>query len=150
MRWLSLAAGLALIALAFAAGSRVADTREGLIAEVVALLGGLSGVSLLLYGMFAGIRRAPAGPASAIATPTSRVATARPVRDLALGTAGILLAVILVTGLAVSGGALWAGLGTALLVPMIAGSLYLCVRFARAPARDWSWSSDRSDPGEDS
>lgn len=39
---------------------------------------------------------------------------------------------ILLGGLALSGGGLWLGLGFALLLPMIAGSVYLCVRFLRA------------------
>jgi len=149
LRWLSLAAGLALLVVAFAAGSRVADTREGLIAEVVALLGGLAGVSLVLYGMFAGIRSAPPR-ASATRSRSEPEVIARPVRDLALGAAGIGLALFLVGGLAVSGGVLWAGLGSVLLVPMIAGSIYLCVRFARAPARDWTWAARKSGPREES
>jgi mannose/fructose/N-acetylgalactosamine-specific phosphotransferase system component IIC len=45
---------------------------------------------------------------------------------------GLVLAVVLLAGLSVSGGALWAGLGFALLLPMIAGSVYLCVRFLRS------------------
>ena len=47
-------------------------------------------------------------------------------------TARIRLAVLLVAGLAISGGLLLAGFGLALLLPMIAGSVYLCVRFLRA------------------
>ena len=43
--------GLALVAIAFIAASNVADTREGLIAEVVTLFSGLVGVLLLLYGL---------------------------------------------------------------------------------------------------
>ena len=49
-----------------------------------------------------------------------------------LGTGGIVLALILVGGLAFSGGALWAVLGLALMLPMISGSIYLCIRFLRA------------------
>ena len=49
MRWLSVIAGVALLALAIAAVTRVADTREGLVAEIVTLLGALAGVSLLIY-----------------------------------------------------------------------------------------------------
>lgn len=137
MRWLSLAAGLALIALAFGAATFVADTREGLIAEVVTLFGGLVGVSLLLYGMFAGVRPAAPHPEPASARREQPAVAVRPVRDLALGVAGIVLAAFLLGGLAMSGGWQWALLGTGLLLPMIAGSAYLCVRFARAPARDW-------------
>jgi hypothetical protein len=137
MRWLSIAAGLALIALAFAAATHVADTREGLIAEVVTLLGGLAGVSLLLLGMFTGIRPAAPQPAPVRPRPSPASPAVRPVRDLLLGAGGLLLALILAGGLAVSGGWLWAALGCLLLLPMVAGSAYLCVRFARAPARDW-------------
>ncbi|MEO8745833.1 MAG: hypothetical protein ABI334_04160 [Candidatus Dormiibacterota bacterium] len=128
MRWVSLVAGIALVAIAFAAGSRVADTREGLIAEVVALLGGLAGISLVLYGLLAGSRRA-------VASTSVRRSTApavRPGRDVALGSAGLILAAVLLSGLALSGGWQWAVLGLALLLPMIAGSAYLCARFLRA------------------
>ena len=137
MRWLSIAAGLALIVVAFAAGSRVADTREGLIAEVVALLGGLAGLSLLLYGLFKGVGRSR--PAAAATRPAPAVSV-RPVRELAAGATGVLVGLVLLGGLAVSGGALWAGLGAVILLPMLAGSIYLCVRFARAPSHDWRWT----------
>ena len=50
-RWIAAFAGLALVAIAFIAASHVADTREGLIAEVVTLFAGLVGVLLLLYGL---------------------------------------------------------------------------------------------------
>jgi len=50
MRWPALGAGVILIAAAFFAAARVADTREGLIYEVVTLLGGLTGE---LYRQFA-------------------------------------------------------------------------------------------------
>jgi hypothetical protein len=142
---LSLAAGLALIVLAFAAGARVADTREGLLAEVVTLLGGLAGISLLLYGLFAGIRPATPSPHSTRTEPRP-AATVRPVRDLVLGAAGIVLALFLMGGLAVSGGLQWAALGAVLLLPMITGSAYLCVRFARAPARDWRFELRATGP----
>ncbi len=128
MRWLSLATGVVLIAVAFAAGTRVADTREGLIAEVITLLGGLGGVGFLLYGL---IRRAPR-PAAVPVTRSAAPAAARPARDLALGSGGLLLAAVLLSGLAVSGGWQWAALGFVLLLPMIAGSAYLCARFLRA------------------
>src|SRR5690349_7637472 len=42
MRRFALVAGTALVILAFAAATRVADTREGLIAEVVTLLTGVT------------------------------------------------------------------------------------------------------------
>ena len=127
MRWLSLVAGIALVALAFAAATRVTDTREGLIAEVITLLGGLAGVALLIYGLTARRRQMP--PPS---SPRPRAAPrARSKNDLLLGASGIVFALILLVGLAVSGGFLWAALGLALLLPMIAWSVYLCVRFLR-------------------
>jgi len=130
VRWLAVVAGVALIALAVAAATRVSDTREGLIAEVITLLGALAGISLLIYG-FAARRRPGSAPRSAtiLVAPQTR---ARSSRDLKLGSGGIALSVVLVVGLAISGGFLWAALGLALLVPMISGSVYLCVRYLRA------------------
>jgi hypothetical protein len=128
MRWVSIGIGIVLIGVAFAAGTRVADTREGLIAEVITLLGGLAGISFLLYGMFAHVRRPL--PAS-VHQPAQPIAV-RPSRDLAIGGGGLLLAATLLSGLAISGGWQWAALGLVLLLPMIAGSLYLCARFLRA------------------
>lgn len=127
-RWTALVAGVALIVLAFAAATRVADTREGLIAEVITLLAGGAGLSLATYA-FAARKRPPA--------PAPPVRERRPPRepspkDLALGAGGIVLALILLTGLAISGGLLWAGLGLLLLLPMLAGSVYLCWRSLRA------------------
>ena len=143
MRWLFLAAGAALVVLAFAAGSRVADTREGLIAEVVALFSGLGGIGLLLYGLTA--NRGPK-PQTARPSPTVDDRTRpRTANDLLIGAGGIVLAVALVTGLALSGGALWAGFGAVMLLPMVGGSVYLCVRFARAPARVWRVGLRRRD-----
>ncbi len=130
MRWLSLAGGFALIVLAFAAASRVTDTRAGLVAEIVTLLGGLAGIGLLTYAFAA--RRRSATPRTPTRAPQPPQARPRSNRDLALGATGVLLAFVLVSGLAISGGILWAGLGLALLLPMIAGSVYLCVRFVRA------------------
>src|SRR4029079_19654026 len=52
-RWLSISTGAVLIVIAFAAGLRVSDSREGLIYEIVTLFSGLIGVSLLLYGLVA-------------------------------------------------------------------------------------------------
>ena len=134
MRRLSLACGLALVVLAFAAASRVSDTREGQVAEVVTLLGGLAGIGLLTYA-FASRPRATGSSSSS----TSRVSRTpalggrqRSSRDLVLGAGGVVLAMCLLAGLAVSGGLLWAAFGLALLVPMIAGSVYLCLRFLRA------------------
>lgn len=136
MRWVSLGAGIALIVLAFAAATRVADTREGLIAEVITLLAGLAGISLLLYGLIGGARRSSPGAERPLPAKVPAPAV-RPVTDLLLGGAGIATAIVLVSGLAVTGGFQWAGLGLVLLLPMIAGSIYLCVRFVRAPAREW-------------
>lgn len=128
MRWVSLVAGIALVALAFAAATRVSDTREGLIAEVITLLGGLAGVALLIYAL-AARNRPPTLP------PPQRPAAAprpRATNDLVLGSGGIALGLILLAGLALSAGLAWAALGLVLLLPMIAGSVYLCVRFLRA------------------
>jgi hypothetical protein len=126
MRWLSLIAGIAFIAVAFAAATRVADTREGLIAEVVTLFSGLAGVSLLLYGLIARPR-----PASRADVPTSPPPPARrpSARDLAIGAGGIALAAVLLGGLFFSAGWQWAALGFVILLPMIAGSVFLCGRF---------------------
>ena len=131
MRWLALAGGLALIVLAFAAASRVTDTQSGQVAEVVTLLGGLAGIALSTYS-FAARPRAHKNDRASM--PKQGAATGKPRsnRDLVLGASGVLLAVLLLTGLIISGGMLWAGLGLALLLPMIAGSVYLCVRFLRA------------------
>lgn len=128
MRWVSLVVGFGLVVTAFAAASRVADTREGLIAEVITLLAGLVGVSLVLYGLLAGARPAsrksvPKAPAPARAPSTN---------ELAIGAAGLVVSVVLIGGLAVSAGWEWAALGSVMLSPMIAGSAFLCVRFLRA------------------
>jgi hypothetical protein len=130
LRRLSLVGGFALIVLAFAAASRVTDSREGLVAEIVTLLGGLAGIGLLTYAFAARPRNANR-PSPQPSSREGRGRKPRSTRDLVLGAAGVLLAVVLVTGLAISGGILWAGFGLALLLPMIAGSVYLCVRFLR-------------------
>lgn len=131
MRWVALVAGVALVALAFAAATRVADTREGLLAEIITLLGGMAGVVLLLYGLLARPRLSSSAPKAPTAgerpAPRPRSRT-----DLLLGVGGIGLAVILWSGLAVSGGFSLALLGAVLLLPMVAGSVYLCLRFLRA------------------
>jgi hypothetical protein len=120
---------------AFLAGARVADTREGLIYEIVTLLAGLGGVSLLLYGLVGALGRRPAPLAAQAAEPAEeRVHNAA---ELALGVAGLLVAAILLTGVAASAGVLWSLLGGILLLPMIAGSAYLCYMFLRAPRREW-------------
>jgi len=134
VRRLSLACGLALVVLAFAAASRVSDTREGQVAEVVTLLGGLAGIGLLTYA-FASRPRATRSSSSSTSPVTRTPALGgrqRSSRDLVLGAGGVVLAMCLLAGLALSGGLLWAAFGLALLVPMIAGSLYLCLRFLRA------------------
>jgi hypothetical protein len=134
VRWLPLVAGAALIAVAFAAATRVADTREGLIAEVVLLFAALAGIGLLVYGLAArrGLAAAPGGPAltveSAPPQPRSR-------RDLITGASGVALGAALLAGLALSGGILWLVLGFALLLPMLGGSVYLFVRFLRSASR---------------
>jgi len=132
VRRLSLIAGIAMVALAFATATRVADTREGLIAEVVTLFAGLVGVSLVLYGLFAGSRPAATlAPAPSIQRATAP-ARAPSARDFALGASGLALAVLLIGGLGISAGWQWAALGTVVLLPMIAGSAFLCSRFLRA------------------
>ena len=127
MRWPVALLGLALIGVAVAAVTRVSDTRAGLIAEVVTLLAAAAGISLSIYGL--AVRRRPASPP---APRPIRAPQPRSVKDLKLGGAGIALSLVLVVGLAVSGGFLWAALGLALLLPMISGSVYLCVRYLRA------------------
>lgn len=105
----------------------MADTREGLIAEVITLLAGLVGVSLVLYGLLAGARPA-SRPSVPQALPPARTPSSR---ELAIGIAGLVVAVILIGGLAISAGWQWAALGSVMLLPMIAGSAFLCFRFLR-------------------
>jgi hypothetical protein len=127
VRWLSLVAGAGLVAIAFGAATRVANTREGLIAEVITLLGGLLGVGLVLFGLVG--RR----PAAAPATPRSPAPPRPPSgRQFALGAAGLALAVVLIGGSGISAGWQWAALSSVLLLPMMVGSAVLCVRFLRA------------------
>ncbi|HEX9098432.1 MAG TPA: hypothetical protein VF956_02975 [Candidatus Dormibacteraeota bacterium] len=136
MRWPALGAGVVLVAVAFGAATRVADTREGLIYEVVTLLAGLAGVSLLLYGLvatFSHARPATAAP-SVVTHATARVHNAG---ELLVGAAGLVVAAILLAGIAATAGGWWALLGSILLLPMIAGCSYLCFTFARGPLRDW-------------
>ncbi len=136
MRWLALVIGAALIAIAFVAGGRVADTREGLIAEVVVLLAGLVGVGLVLYVWVSGARPRPGSRSTAGAgAPGVQIRSAT---ELLVGAVGLLTAAALVGGVALSAGELWALMGLVLLLPMILGSAYLCVRFFRAPKRDWT------------
>ncbi len=129
------ASGLLLVAVAFVAAGRVADTREGLIAEIVTLFTGLGGVALLLYGLVPKRRPSASTPAARPAvSPSSR----RTANDLLVGGGGLAIALLLLAGLAFTGGWGWAALGGVLLVPMIAGSTYLVIAFFRAPQRDWS------------
>lgn len=137
MRWPALILGVALVAVAFMAAGRVADTRQGLIFEVVTLLAGLAGGSLFLYGLVARTRRArPAGGLQSVAeqTPQPHVRTAN---DLVGGGGGLVLAAVLVLGTALSAGPLWALLGLVVLLPMLAGCSYLVIRFFTAPEREW-------------
>jgi vacuolar-type H+-ATPase subunit I/STV1 len=92
VRRLSVVAGGLLIAVAFAAATRVANTREGLIAEVITLLSGLAGMTLVFFGLFSGARPG---------------------------------------GWGISAGWQWAALSAVVLLPMIAGSAVLCIRFLR-------------------
>jgi len=125
--------GVVLIGVAVAAFTRVSDTRAGLLAEVVTLLGGLAGVSLLLYGLAA--RRRSRTRDDTTVTSSSvppRVPRPRSRNDILLGASGIALAIVLVGGLALSAGFWWGLFGLVLLLPMIAGSVYLCLRYLRA------------------
>jgi hypothetical protein len=135
IRWFALAGGALLIALAFFAATNVADTRQGLIAEVVTLLSGLAGTALLLYGLIPGrAHTARENPRPSPSVPVHRVRSAN---DLLTGAGGLLLAAVMVGGLAISGGWLWALLGLLLLLPMVAGCVYLCAAFLRDPRREW-------------
>ena len=102
MRWLALVAGAGLIALAFGAGTHVADTREGLIAEVITLMAGLVGVSLLLYGLLAGAARPAPRPTTSPSSPAP-VRAPSP-KEFTIGVAGLGLALLLISGLAITAG----------------------------------------------
>jgi hypothetical protein len=128
MRRFALVAGVALVIVAFGAATRVADTREGLIAEVVTLLAGGAGVGALIYGLAA----RQGAPASRRIARSPRPVRPRTASDLLFGAGGVVLSAVLVAGLAITGGPLSAVFGLALLLPMIAGCVYLCVRFLRA------------------
>jgi hypothetical protein len=136
LRRAALAAGAVFIAAAFAAGTRVADTREGLIFEVITLLAGLAGVSLLIYGLVTTLGRPAAGsPAlQPSARPENRIHNAA---ELLVGASGLAVAAILLGGIAATAGVLWTVLGAILLLPMIVGCAYMCVTFARGPRREW-------------
>ena len=133
MRWPALAVGVVLIGVAVAAFTRVSDTRAGLLAEVVTLLGGLAGVSLSLYGLAARRRsRTRTGTAVTSSSAPPRVPRPRSRNDILLGAGGIALAIVLLGGLGISAGFWWGLFGSVLLLPMIAGSIYLCLRYLRA------------------
>jgi hypothetical protein len=134
-RAVAIVAGLVLIAIAFFAATDVADTREGLMAEIVTLLAGLAGVGVLLYGLVPKRPHSPAAPAKP--SPAAAATGARSANDLVVGGGGLVLAVILVGGLLFSGGWQWALVGAVLLLPMIAGCVYLLSLFARAREREW-------------
>jgi peptidoglycan/LPS O-acetylase OafA/YrhL len=135
-RAVAIAVGLILITVAFVAATNVADTREGLIAEIVTLLAGLAGVGVLLFGLVP--RRAPASQAaSPRAAQPARATSPRTANDLLIGGSGLVVAVILIGGLLLSAGWQWALAGAVLLVPMIIGCAYLVVAFARARDRQW-------------
>jgi hypothetical protein len=136
VRWLALGTGAVLVTVAFLAGSRVADTREGLIFEVIALFAGLGGVSLVLYGWVAGAARAhtPRPPPPVASPPPVQIRSAN---ELLIGGAGLVVATGLVIGIALSAGTLWAAMGLVLLMPMVIGSAFLCLRFLRASQREW-------------
>ncbi|MEA2655608.1 MAG: hypothetical protein QOI23_973 [Chloroflexota bacterium] len=134
MRWLALALGAVLITIAFVAAGRVADTREGLLSEVVALLAGLVGVLLVLYAWVSGARARPGTTPTPGATATVKIRSAT---ELLAGVVGLVIALALIVGVALSAGGLWVVMAVVLLLPMILGSAYLCMRFLRAPQRDW-------------
>ena len=130
-------AGIVLVGVAFLAAGRVADTREGLVFEVITLLAGMAGVCLVLYGLFAttGAYGGAASPRSPVTMATPRKVVSA--NDLLLGASGLLIAMILIIGIAISTGPVWALLGLVLLLPMVTGCGYLCFRFIRAPEREW-------------
>jgi hypothetical protein len=128
VRPLSLIAGIALIIVAFGAATRVADTRDGLIAEVITLLAAVAGIGLVLYALFAGAR--PAQATAAARPPAPRRSPNG--RDFAIGSGGLGLAAVLIGGLVITAGWQWAAWGAVLLLPMIAGSAFLCGRYLRS------------------
>ena len=137
MRWPALLAGIVLIGVAFLAAGRVADTRDGLISEVITLLAGMAGVILVLYGLFASSGRPGGQPVELPNRTRSMPQRVRSANDLLLGAGGLSIATILIVGIALSTGPVWGLLGLVLLLPMVAGCAYLCVRFIRAPEREW-------------
>ena len=134
-RAIAVAAGLVLIAVAFLAATNVADTRQGLIAEIVTLLAGLAGVGILLYGLIPKRAQRPSAPSPP--GPDRAAARPRSANDLLVGASGLALAVILIGGLMVSAGWQWALVGAVVLLPMMAGCAYLLSLFARDRGREW-------------
>jgi hypothetical protein len=134
-RTLGIGGGLLLVAIAFIAATNVADTRQGLIAEIVTLLSGLAGVALLLYGL---VPKRPARTSAGGPRPASAaVQGPRTANDVLIGSVGLLLAAVLITGIVLSAGWMWALLGAVLLLPMTIGCGYLLAAFIRAPQREW-------------
>jgi hypothetical protein len=127
--------GALLIVIAFVAAFGVADTRQGLVAEVVTLLSGLAGTGLLIYGLVP--NRSSGGRVDSRGSAPLRSASPRTANDLVIGTGGLLLGAVLLAGLAISGSWLWVGLGAVLLLPMCIGSTYLVAAFLRDPDRMW-------------
>ncbi len=136
LRRLAVIAGVILVAAAFAAATQVADTREGLVFEVVTLFAALAGVSLLLYGLVATLSGTrPVIPAPVAPRPGGE--KVHNAAELLVGVSGLVVAALLLAGTAAAAGVMWVFLGAILLMPMIAGSAYLCFTFARGPRRDW-------------
>src|SRR5258708_32511556 len=105
LRRLCIFAGLALIAVAFVAATQIENARQGLIAEVILYLAGALGLVLLFYGLFARSRPSPSSESHSVEARTRqpKVPTAN---DLVLGAAGVILAILLLAGLAFSAGIL--------------------------------------------
>jgi hypothetical protein len=97
----------------------------------------LAGVSLLLYGLVAPMSRARLTPQTARVAVTKGGDRVHNAGELLVGAAGLVVAAILLGGIAATAGLLWALLGAVVLLPMIAGCVYLCVSFARAARREW-------------
>jgi hypothetical protein len=93
----------------------------------------------LLYGLVATLGRSAPPPPSLPSPPTGVHAEGQVHNsaELVVGGSGLLVAAILLAGIAATAGVLWLVLGSILLLPMIAGCVYLCVRFARGPKREW-------------
>ena len=128
MRRLALVTGIALVAIAFGAATRITNTREGLIAETIMYLAALVGLILIFYGLFGGAR-----PAEKRDVPRSHAVPSPPSsRQFALGAGGLALAAILISGSGLTAGWQWAALSSVMLLPMIVGSAILCARFLRA------------------